>query len=837
MSSNNNFDFTAIENKWKKYWAKVNLYEAVDFSQKPKKYILAEFPYPSGKSIHVGHAMRYTMPEIYSRFLRMSGYNVMFPMGWDAFGLPAENYAVKTGIHPAETTEKLITDYRHSMMDMGYGIDWEREVNSTDPGYYKWTQWIFLKFYEAGLAELREEPVWWSPHLKTVLAEEEVEKDAEGNLVAERDGSPVERKLVRQWVLKITEYADTLFDGLDDTDFPSSVVEAQRNWIGRSYGAQVKFDVVGEDGSAIDGVEDFEVYTTRVDTIFGVSFMVIAPEHEYVAKLIENAANKDEIQAYVDSAKAKTELARQQDKVKTGVRIEGVYCVNPADPDSEMGSKIPVFVADYVLAGYGTGIVMGVAAHDERDYEFAEKYELPIVDVIELGQDGERFGITGKAINSGEFDGLATDDAKEAIIEKLEKEGKGEKKKNFKIRDWIFSRQRYWGEPIPLLHKEDGTIEAVVHTSDVGEGNDLLPLELPEVEDFKPTDDGNSPLTTNTEWINAKTSDGSNALRETNTMPNWAGSCWYYLRYIDPKNSSAFADQEKMKYWLPVDHYFGGSEHTTLHLLYSRFWHRFLHDNDLVPTPEPYAKRTNGGILLAEDGTKMSKSKGNVINPGEKVNEYGADAVRMYITFLGPYDGTFPYNESSLKRCHKVIADVWALKDNIVESIDDSEALAEINSELHKFVRNVTEMAENLKMNTIVSQIMVFVTYMKGLESLPVAIWRDFLKVFGIYAVFTAEQLWQESFDRGDIEDIAKEDSLHLQDWPVVNEDLIIENVLELPVQINGKVRGRIEVAVGSDEANVREAIENDEFFIGQIDGKEIKKFIYVEGKIVNLIV
>jgi leucyl-tRNA synthetase len=802
------FEFKDIENRWKDKWYDDNIYKAVDFSEKPKKYILVEFPYPSGKSMHVGHMMRYTLPEIYSRFLRMKGYNVMFPMGWDAFGLPAENYAIKTGRSPVVSTAELAGFYRNSMKDMGYGIDWDREVNTTDPEYYKWTQWIFTKFFEAGLAELREEPVWWSEEMKTVLAEEEVIKDENGNLTAERDGSPVEKKMLKQWVLKQPAYADKLLDGLTEDikdldgnslgpiEIAEDIVAAQTNWIGRSEGSSLKFPVDGMDGVVL------EAFTTRIDTLYGVTFMVIAPEHEIIDDLMSLCQNKDEVQKYIDSTNSKTELERQQEKEKSGVCMEGVFVNNPLDKNAP---RIPVYLADYVLRSYGTGIVMGVPAHDERDYEFAKKFGITIIPVIATkpdqipdasSNDYKCESEYGYVVNSSKFDGMTSEDAKIKITEELEAMGMGKAEVTYSLRDWLFSRQRYWGEPIPLIHKEDGTVEAIADSTDPDSVNANLPLVTPEVPDYNPTADGESPLAANKEWVNTTARDGSPAVRETNTMPNWAGSCWYFLRYIDPKNSDVLADMEKMKYWLPVDKYFGGSEHTTLHLLYSRFWHKFLYDNGAVPTSEPYRWRMNGGILLGPDGAKMSKSKGNVIEPREKLDLYGADAVRMYIAFIGPYNGTFPYSESSLKVCHKLVKNIYEMKEKVGEGKND-----ELNRKLHKMIKKVSRMAEDMKMNTIVSEYMIFVRELKSVEVIPVDIWKEFIKIISPMAVFTAEELWQEI---NGYTEWKPENSVHLQEWPEFDPSLVTDEMTEVPIQINGKKRGVIEVETGASEDVVK---------------------------------
>jgi leucyl-tRNA synthetase len=622
------YDHKDIEKRWAERWQADKTYKAEDFSKKPKKYILAEFPYPSGTALHAGHMMRYTVPDVYSRYLRMKGFNVLFPIGWDAFGLPAESFAVKSGVHPAITTRSAIDSYKDSIRKMGYGIDWDREIDTTDPSYYKWTQWLFLKFFQKGLAEYREMPIWWCEQLRTVLSDEEVLTDKDGNKISERGEYPVERKMLKQWVLKITEYADKLLEGLDEIDFPESIKTAQRSWIGRSYGANVSFPV---------GELALDVFTTRPDTIFGVTYMAISPESTILEKLLENCENKDEVEKYISGAKKRSDLEKQKNKDKTGVLIKGVFAKHPVT-----GKDIPLYTADYVLMDYGTGVIMGVPAHDERDNEFAKKLGIEILPVIETPSDLEQevYTGTGKMINSGAYDGMDSKEFSDVIIERFEKEGIGKRQKQYKLRDWIFSRQRYWGEPIPLIHTEDGQILAICDVDDPEDVNDKLPLELPELPDYTPSSDGASPLGRNKDWVNTTDRNGNPAKRETNTMPNWAGSCWYFIRYADPKNDKAFADPEKMKYWLPVDRYFGGAEHTTMHLLYSRFWYKFLSDQGLVPTSEPYMWRMNGGLLLGPDGTKMSKSKGNVIEPMDIVENYGADALRSFICFLGPYTDT-----------------------------------------------------------------------------------------------------------------------------------------------------------------------------------------------------
>lgn len=826
------YNFKQIEGNWRDKWYADNIYRAEDLSDKPKKYILTEFPYPSGKSLHVGHMMRYTVPEIYSRYLRMKGYNVMFPMGWDAFGLPAENYAIKTGVHPAVQTEKLVGYYRDAMKEMGYAIDWDREINTTDPEYFKWTQWIFLKFFEAGLAELKEEPVWWCEEMGTVLAEEEVIKDADGGLISERGEYPVERKLLKQWVLKMPEYADKLIGGLEETDFPDYIKAAQTNWIGRKEGIEIDFEVDGSD-------EVLPCFTTT-PVNWGATFIVIAPEHDMVQKITTDE-QKDEVEEYVQKSMARTELERMSDvKNKTGV-FTGSYVINHVN-----GEKIPVWVSDFVLINFGTGVVQGCPAHDERDFDFATKFKIPIVRVVE-GHNGESdkndvdvvdqiktgHGENRPMVNSDFLNGIPFDEAMQKTMDYFVEKGWGRRVVTYSLRDWIFSRQRYWGEPMPLIHKEDGTVEAIAHTDMVDEVNENLPLNLPEVPDFSPSKDGSSPLAQNKEWLKATAADGSPATRETNTMPNWAGSCWYYLRYIDPKNQEAFAAEDKMKYWLPVDHYFGGSEHTTMHLLYSRFWHKFLYDQGEVPTSEPYAKRTNGGILLAEDGRKMSKSYGNVVEPQEKLDKYGADAVRVYVAFMGPYDGTFPYNEASLKACSKLVKDIYGLRGKVGEGTGSDEE-KELEKKLHKMIKNVTRMNEDIKMNTAVSEFMIYVKDLRAADVIPTEFWKMFILSFAPFAPFMSEEIWQEvnGFDEW-----VTENSVHLQEWPEYDKELVKDDEMEIPVQINGKMRGKVVVPAESDEAAVRVAVESDEKLAVYINVGEIRKFIYVPGRIVNVIV
>lgn len=838
------YNYKEAEKKWAKVWRDENVFAAEDFSKKPKKYILVEFPYPSGTGLHVGHMMRFTVPDVLAKKMRMSGYNVLFPIGWDAFGLPAENFAIKTGVHPAETTKKAIENYQHQMTAAGFGFDWSREINTTDPDYYKWTQWLFLKFFENGLAELKEEPVWWSEDLKTVLANEEVIKDANGNLISERGEKPVERRMLKQWVLKMPSYADKLIEGLDKVDFQDSIKSAQINWIGRSEGAEVEFKLENSESK-------ITVFTTRLDTIYGASFIVISPEHKDIWNIVTEE-NRKEAEAYVEAAKSKSELERTSlNKEKTGV-FTGIYAVNPFNNE-----KIPVYISDFVVTTYGTGAIMGVPAHDERDYEFASKFNLPIKQVVyridEKGNVGcnnpdckdckencdcgndECHGLpyveneSGVLKNSGEFNGLSTHEAFAKMIERAEKEGFGKKKVNYKLRDWLFSRQRYWGEPIPLIHKQDGTVEAIADTNNPQEVKENLPLLLPDVPDYTPSSDASSPLARNEDWVNTTAKDGSPAKRETNTMPNWAGSCWYYLRYIDPKNDDVFADFEKMKYWLPVDKYFGGSEHTTLHLLYSRFWHKFFYDLGLVPTEEPYQWRMTGGILLGPDGEKMSKSRGNIINPDEKIDLYGADALRMYVNFMGPYDGTIMWQEGGIKACKKLIDDIFSLQNKVSDEKNSEEVVRALN----KMIKNVSRMIDELKTNTAVSEIMVFTSLLKKQPFVNREIWSSFLKVVAPFAPFIAEELWQDQLGG---EEFKRENSVHLQEWPSFDENLVKDDTVTIGIQINGKTRAEIEVNMEENESTVKDRVMSMPEVQKWLDGQP-KKFIYIPGKIVNIVI
>lgn len=802
------YNHEKIENNWKDKWFNDNIYEAVDFSEKPKKYILAELPYPSGKSLHLGHMMRYTVPEMYSRFLRMRGYNVLFPMGWDCFGLPAETYAKAEGMTPMEAIDQATVDYKAAMQDMGYAIDWNREINTSSPEYYKWTQWTFKKMWEKGLAIQQEMPVWWCEELG-VLADEEVLPNPNGDgKISERGSHPVERKMFKQWVLDIPAMADRLIKDLDKVDYEESVKIAQKNWIGRKDGANVKFKV---------GDLELTTFTTRPDTIFGITFLAISPEHESVEKLLEMCTNKEEVEEYIKKSASLSDLERQT-KEKTGVKLEGVFADHPFD---EVETKIPVFLADYILVDYGTGVVQGVPAHDERDFEFAERYDLEIIKVIEAPKDfeGELYVDHGTVINSGEYDGTDSEKLIEIITKRLVEENKGGYARTYRVRPQVFSRQRYWGEPIPLIYKEDGTLEAIA--------DEDLPLELPYMEDFLPGEDGVSPLAKNEEWNTTVDSEGNPAKRETDTMPTWAGSNWYYLRYVDPKNANAPVDPKIADYWFPVDMYFGDAGHTTAHLLYSRFWFKFLHDIGVVPMDEPYMYRMSGGMLLGPDGQKMSKSKGNVINPQEVLENYGADAVRTYLAFIGPYEDTYPWNPNGLVACARLVKNVYELSDKV----DESHADKETDVMLHKLIKNTTGMMDKMRLNTAVSEIMIFVNHLKKQEKISSEVWKEFVKIVAPFMPFVAEELWQKvnGFDTWE-----KENSVHLQKWPEFDEKLASDVDVEIPVQVNGRIKAKVTVSADSDEETVkREALK----LVQEHVKDEPKKVIFVKNKIINFVV
>lgn len=798
------YNFKEIENKYKNAWIEEKVSEAIDFSPKPKKYILVEFPYPSGAALHMGHMMRITPSDIYSRFLRMNGYNVLFPMGWDAFGLPAENYAIKTGIHPSETTKKSIKTMKDSLIDLGFSFDWDREISTIDPEYYKWTQWLFLKFFENNMAEYKEMPIWWCDELKTVLAEEEVLEDSNGNKISERGGHPVVRKNLKQWVLKIPQYAQKLLDGLDETEFPEAIKAAQANWIGRSEGAEVLFQVK-------NSAEKIKIFTTRIDTIFGATFLVVSPENPILEKIV-TSENNEAVLNYKENLKSKSEFERAElQKEKTGV-FTGSYAINPLSK-----KEIPIYIGDFVLMTYGTGAIMGVPAHDERDFEFANKFKLEIIPVVTNDKTELPNSEPGVLINSGEYNGQETEIATQNLFNFIENNNLGNKKVNFKIRDWVFSRQRYWGEPIPLIHLEDGSI--------IAEKN--LPVVLPEVPDYTPTSDATSPLSKNLDWVNV-TIDGKKGKRETNTMPNWAGSSWYFLRYIDAKNPNEFASQDKLKYWLPVDNYFGGAEHTTMHLLYSRFWHKFFYDLGIVPTSEPYKWRMNGGLVLGPDGKKMSKSLGNVVDPMPVAANYGADAIRMGICFMGPIEDNFPWNENGVKACNKFLNNVWNLSSKIVSEKSQTQEVA-----VNILIKNISTMYENLRFNTAVSELMIFVNHIKNDEKISKDVFLKFLKCLAPLAPFICEELFQKINNT----EFSKKSSIHLTEFPKVDENILASQKITIPVQINGKLIITLEVSRDLNQEEIFTQAKQNEKISKIIEGKDIKKIIFVPNKILSLII
>ena len=800
------YDFTAIEAKWQKEWEEKKLFKAETGGDKEKFYGLIEFPFPSGVGLHVGHARPYTAMDVIARKKRMEGYNVLFPMGYDAFGLPTENYAIKNHIHPRTVTEKNVATFRSQLKALGYSFDWDREINTTDPKYFKWTQWIFLQMFKRGLAYKAKMPVNWCTSCKCVLANEEV---VEG--VCERCGSPVIRKERSQWMLGITQYADRLIDDLEGLDFIDRVKAQQINWIGRSYGAQVRFDSTLGD--------PITVFTTRPDTLFGATYMVLSPEHALVEKWLPRLTNADEIRAYQALAAAKSDMERTElNKDKSGVKLEGVMGINPVN-----GKQIPIFISDYVLATYGTGAIMAVPAHDTRDWEFAKKFDLPIVEVI-AGGDVEQAAFTdvqtGVLVNSDFLNGLSVAEAKKAIIAWLTERGIGEAKKNFKLRDWVFSRQRYWGEPIPVVHcAKCGTV-ALPESE--------LPLLLPDVESYELTDDGESPLASITDWVNTTCPCcGGPAKRETDTMPQWAGSSWYYLRYMDPHNDEALASKEALEYWSPVDWYNGGMEHTTLHLLYSRFWHKFLYDIGVVPTKEPYAKRTSHGMILGEGGIKMSKSRGNVINPTDVINEFGADTMRTYIMFIGDFEKPASWASNSVKGCKRFLDKIWALAETVT---DEETAYSKANENMmHKTIRKVTSDIDQLKANTALAQLMTLVNQLsdKGCNRAEL---DTLLRLVSPFAPHLAEELWHQHGFEG---------YCSLAAWPTYDEAKCKDAEIDVAVQINGKLRGTVHMEAGLDNDTLTSLVLADERIQKALEraGGTIRKTIVVPNKLVNLIV
>ena len=796
-----------IEKKWQRYWEEHKTFKTTEDDDKKNYYALDMFPYPSGQGLHVGHPEGYTATDIMARMKRMQGYNVLHPMGWDAFGLPAEQYALNTGNSPREFTKKNVNNFRRQIKSLGLSYDWDREVNTTDPAYYKWTQWIFEQLYKKGLSYEAEVPVNWSPDLRTVVANEEV---IDGK--TERGGFPVIRKPMRQWVLKITAYADRLIDDLDDLDWPEAIKEQQRNWIGRSVGAAINFPVSGDENTKI------EVFSTRPDTIFGVAALVLAPEHELV-KQLTTPEHENEVEAYIEKISHKSDLERTDlAKDKTGV-FTGSYVVNPVS-----GEKLPIWIADYVLNSYGTGAVMVVPAHDERDHEFAQKFDLPIVQVIE-GGDVQKEAYTGDGvhINSDFLNGMDKEEAIDAINNWLEENGVGEKKVNYRLRDWLFSRQRYWGEPIPVIHWEDGETTLVPE--------DELPLYLPKATDIKPSGTGESPLANLDDWVNVVDENGRKGRRETNTMPQWAGSSWYFLRYIDPHNNHEIADYEKLKEWLPVNLYVGGAEHAVLHLLYARFWHKFLYDLGVVPTKEPFQKLVNQGMILGSNHEKMSKSKGNVVNPDDIVEQYGADTLRLYEMFMGPLDASIPWSEEGLGGAYKFINRVWNLlideNDNLRDRVTtiNNHDLDKIYNET---VKKVTEDYEAMHFNTAISQLMVFVNNAYKADSLPLEYVEGLVKLLSPVVPHITEELWSKLGHVG---------SIAYAKWPTYDESKLVEDVVEIVVQINGKVRQHLQVSKDASREELQALALNDERIKQELADKEVKKVIAVPGKLVSIVV
>ncbi|MBQ5876435.1 MAG: leucine--tRNA ligase [Treponema sp.] len=846
------YPFESIEPKWQKYWDDNKTFKTVEDANVPKekrRYVLDMFPYPSAQGLHVGHPEGYTATDIYCRYLRMNGFNVLHPMGYDAFGLPAENYAIKTGTHPKVTTFANIEHFTKQIKALGFSYDWDREIKTCTPDYYKWTQWIFLQLYKKGLAYESNTPINWCPSCQTGLANEEVK---EGK--CDRCGSQVTHKTIRQWVLKITAYADRLLEDLDQLDWPESVKLMQRNWIGRSTGAEVNFTIADKDGKATD--QKLTVYTTRCDTLFGATYMVVSPEHPLVEKLT-TPEQKEAVEAYVDAAAKKSDLERTDlAKDKTGV-FSGSYAINPVN-----GKLIPIWIADYVLISYGTGAIMAVPAHDDRDWEFAKKFNLPIIEVLKSEVDVQEQAWTedGIHVNSEFLDGLNKKDAIEKMLAWLAENNCGKAAVNYKLRDWIFSRQRYWGEPIPLIHCPDcGTVEVP---------EDQLPLELPEVKSYQPTGTGESPLAGIDSWVNCKCPKcGKDARRETNTMPQWAGSCWYYLRYIDPNNEKAFADSEKVNYWMPVDLYVGGAEHAVLHLLYARFWHKVLYDIGVVNTTEPFQRLVNQGMITSfafqrknktlvpvdeveqrDDGNyyekatgeqleqiiaKMSKSLKNVVNPDEEIKSYGADSVRMYEMFMGPLTMSKPWNTQGIIGIHRFLEKVWAISEKPLNDIDitgklEDESLINLRKTFAQTIKKVTKDTDTLNFNTAISQMMIFVNELSKQESIPRAMWSDFVKVISPYAPHLGEELWEK---------LGNKNTIAYESWPTINEDFLKDDAKTIVVMVNGKLRGKFQAAPGADNNTLIEAAKTAEGVEKFLEGKTIVKSVVVKDKLVNFVV
>lgn len=799
------YNHKAVEEKWQKIWEDKGVFHASEDTEKEKFYALIEFPYPSGQGLHVGHPRPYTALDTVARKRRLEGYNVLYPIGWDAFGLPTENYAIKNHIHPEIVTKKNIARFKKQIQSLGISFDWSREINTTDPEYYKWTQWIFIQLYKHGLAYKKEMNVNWCTSCKCVLANEEVV-----NGVCERCGSEVVHKVKSQWMLKITEYADRLINDLDLVNYPDRVKAQQKNWIGRSKGAEVDFTTTTGD--------TLTIYTTRADTLYGATYMVISPEHPMIEKWADKISNMDEIKKYQEAAARKSDFERTEvAKEKTGVRIDGVNAINPVN-----NKEIPIFISDYVLVSYGTGAIMAVPAHDTRDWEFAKKFDLPIIEVVKGGNVQEEAYTDcakGIMINSGMLDGLTVDEAKKKIIDWLTSEGKGHSKVNYKLRDWVFSRQRYWGEPIPMVYCEKCGYVPIDEKD--------LPLRLPMVESYEPTDNGESPLAKMTDWINTTCPCcGGKAKRETDTMPQWAGSSWYYLRYMDPHNKNAIASKEALNYWSPVDWYNGGMEHTTLHLLYSRFWHKFLYDIGVVPTPEPYAKRTSHGMILGENGEKMSKSRGNVVNPDEIVDEYGADTMRLYEMFIGDFEKAAPWSKASIRGCRRFVERYWNLQ-NVL--IDGDKIRPELESAFNKAIKKVGEDIENIKFNTAIATLMALINDISNVKSIN----KEELRIFSILLNPFAPHVTEEVYEACKLGN----GILAEAEWPKYDESKCVDESVEIVVQVNGKIKTKLNIPVDADKDTVLELAKNDENVRKAIDGMNIIKEIVVPKKLVNLVV
>ena len=799
------YNHKVVEKKWQKVWDDNKAFAATDDYSKPKYYALVEFPYPSGQGLHVGHPRPYTALDIVARKRRMQGYNVLYPMGWDAFGLPTENYAIKNKIHPKEVTKNNVARFKAQLHSLGYSFDWDREINTTDPEYYKWTQWIFLKLFKAGLAYKKEMPINWCTSCKVGLANEEVV-----NGVCERCGAPVVRKVKSEWMLKITEYADKLIEGLDTVDYIERVKVSQKNWIGRSTGAEVDFQIKGKE-------DKLRIYTTRCDTLFGATYMVVSPEHPLLDKYKDEIKNWSEIESYREQAARKSDFERSElAKDKTGVAIDGLVAINPVNE-----KEILIWVSDYVLMSYGTGAIMAVPAHDERDWEFAKKFNLPMIQVV--AKNGEEVDIneaaftdvaTGVLINSDFLNGLEVKDAKAKMIEFLEEKGIGTAKTNYKLRDWVFSRQRYWGEPIPIVHCDKCGYVPIDESE--------LPLMLPEVDSYMPTDNGESPLAAMTDWVNTTCPCcGGPAKRETDTMPQWAGSSWYFLRYTDPHNDEALASPEALKYWMPVDWYNGGMEHTTLHLLYSRFWHKFLYDEGVVPCPEPYQKRTSHGMILGENGEKMSKSRGNVVNPDDIVREYGADTLRTYEMFIGAFDLSASWSEDGVKGCRRFLERVWKLQDLMT---DEEGYSADMETKMHQTIKKVSSDFENLKYNTAIAAMMALINDFYKKNAITRGEFKTLITLLNPVAPHITEELWQIAGFEGKVYQTA---------WPEFDEAKTVESSVEIAVQINGKTKGTL--SIGKDDAKEDVIAKAKEAIADKLTGNIVKE-IYVPGRIVNIV-